>query len=94
MDKYYTITISLPIQGELEGVFLYDKETGIYTPLTDGAQYTYTHTGESDRLAIVEMAGDAAQRDKAVKYIRQGHLYMEKEGAIYDALGRKIGETK
>ena len=94
LDKYYTITISLPIQGELEGVFLYDKETGIYTPLTDGAQYTYTHTGESDRLAIVEMAGDAAQRDKAVKYIRQGHLYMEIEGAIYDALGRKIGETK
>lgn len=103
LDKYYTITISspfrgiegvFPLQGEPEGLFLYDKEEGYYTPVADGAEYTFTYTGKADRFYIVRAPGRKDQNDKAVKYIRNNHLYIEQSGVIYDALGRKIGETK
>lgn len=94
LDKYYTITVSLPLQGEPEGVLLYDKEEGFYMPIADGAEYTFTYTGVSDRFAIVRAPGRRDQNDKAVKYIRNNHLYIEQSGVIYDAFGCKIKETK
>ena len=102
LDKYYTITFELnnpmvndPINDQMVNtLYLYDKEVNAYTPITDGAQYTYTFTGDSDRFAIVRTPGQEENLPKAVKYIRDSHLYIEKAGVIYDAIGRKIGKAQ
>ena len=81
-----------PITNNL---YLFDKETGVYTPLADGAQYTYTVTGNTDRLLIVRKnSAEETQRPAATKYIRDAHLYIRIDGTLYDAQGRKIGESK
>ncbi len=97
LDKYYTLTVEInqhlsPITNNL---YLFDKETGVYTPLADGAQYTYTVTGNTDRLLIVRKnSAEKTQRPAATKYIRDAHLYIRIDGTLYDAQGRKIGESK
>ena len=91
LDKYYTITISnlqYPISNDL---YLYDKETDRYTPLTDGAQYIYTVSNNSDRLSIVRKSQTVQdQPHSATKFIRDAHMYIRIDGALYDANGRKI----
>lgn len=91
LDKYYTITISnlqYPISNDL---YLYDKETDRYTPLTDGAQYIYTVSNNSDRLSIVRKGQTVQdQPHSATKFIRDAHMYIRIDGALYDANGRKI----
>jgi len=90
LDKYYTITVSSPPQGGSEGAYyLFDQEENTYTPLVDGAQYTYTFTGNTDRFMIVR-SPEQLTSPHAVKYIRDGHLFIEKDGMIYDAIGRPI----
>ena len=91
LDKYYTVTVSLPLQGEMEGAYLYDKEDNTYTPLVDGAQYTYTFTGSQNRFAIVRRPSESVTpRQTAVKFIRDTRLYIERDGVLYDIFGRKI----
>ena len=94
LDKYYTITITNDQSPITNDLYLYDKQTGIYTPLTDGAQYTYTFTGASDRLSIVRrndpIANGQSPVTNAIKYIRDAHLYIEIDGVTYDACGRII----
>ena len=91
LDKYYTITISnlqSPISNDL---YLFDKETDRYTPLTDGAQYIYTVSNNSDRLSIVRKGQTVQdQPHSATKFIRDAHMYIRIDGALYDANGRKI----
>ncbi len=91
LDKYYTITISnlqSPISNDL---YLYDKESNIYTPLTDGAQYVYTASNDANRLTIVRKMQEVTdQPHNASKFIRDAHMYIRIDGALYDACGRKI----
>ena len=96
LDKYYTITFETlnPKSSTLNPLYLYDKEENTYTPLADAAEYTFSFTGDSDRFAIVRTPGQKENPEKAVKYIRNSHLYIEKAGVIYDAIGRKIGEAQ
>ena len=96
LDKYYTITFETlnPKSSTLNPLYLYDKDENTYTSITDGAQYTYTFTGDSDRFAIVRTPGQEENLPKAVKYIRDSHLYIEKAGVIYNAIGRKIGKAQ
>lgn len=93
LDKYYTISFEIlnPKSSTLNTLYLFDKDENTYTPITDGAQYTFTFTGDSGRFAIVRTIGQEENPVKAVKYIRDTHLYIEKAGVIYDAIGRKIG---
>lgn len=93
LDKYYTITVTLannpsPLANNL---YLLDKETGVYTPLTDGAEYIYTITDNADRLSIVRKASaEELQGSSATKFMRGGHLYIRVDNKLYDASGRKI----
>ena len=93
LDKYYTISFEIlnPKSSTLNTLYLFDKDENTYIPITDGAQYTFTFTGDSGRFAIVRTPGQEENPVKAVKYIRDTHLYIEKGGVIYDAIGRKIG---
>ena len=89
MDKYYTIHVQNTGGGDF--LYLYDKEDNTYTPLVDGAQYIYTFTGSQDRFAIVRRtSGTVTPRQSATKFIRATRLYIEKDGVLYDAYGRKI----
>ena len=94
LDKYYTITITNHHSPITNHLYLYDKQTGSYTPLTDGAQYTYTFTGSSERFMLVKRSGSQEQIVKASKFIRDAQLYIDMDGVLYDAFGRKIGERK
>ena len=107
LDKYYTISVEIPdnpspvthnpspvtdnpspVTGNL---YLYDRATGIYTPLVDGADYTYTFTGSVDDLSIVrKSASHDLQRPSATKWIENGRLYIRVDNHLYDACGRKI----
>ena len=94
LDKYYTITVTANPSPVTDNLYLYDKQTGSYTPLTDGAQYTYTFTGSSERFMLVKRSGSQEQIVKASKFIRDAQLYIDMDGVLYDAFGRKIGERK
>ena len=90
LDKYYTLSVRCTDDRTLGGLCLLDKETGIYTPLTNGAEYTYTFTGNPHRFAIVRRPGASEEGGvKAVKVIRNGHLFIQRDGVWYDASGRK-----
>jgi hypothetical protein len=93
LDKYYTITVEIPDNPSPvnDNLYLYDRSTGIYTPLVDGADYTYTFTGSVDDLSIVrKSASHDLQRPSATKWIENGRLYIRVDNHLYDACGRKI----
>ena len=91
LDKYYTITITHYQSAITTDLYLYDRETDLYTPLIDGAQYTYTFTGNGERLSIVgKSAIEPENRCAAIKFMRGGHLYIRVDEELYDASGRKI----
>ena len=57
----------------------------------DGAQYIYTVSNNSDRLSIVRKGQTVQdQPHSATKFIRDAHMYIRIDGALYDANGRKI----
>lgn len=98
LDKYYTIRIQvLSDQVRSTDMFLYDKEEGSYTPLTDGAQYTFTFTGSAERFVIVRRKNSSTKgqstKYEGTKFLRDGILYIEREGVVYDAFGHKINKS-
>lgn len=91
LDKYYTITITHDQSPITNDLYLFDKETGVYTPLTDGAQLVYTVSNTNGRLSIVRKSqAMQEQPHSATKFIRDAHMYIRIDGALYDACGRKI----
>ena len=90
--KTYPITSSLSPQGEPEGAFLLDKESGEYTELTEGATYTFKCGAEPRRFVITKRSGQieddqTAEEIAPYKFIQNGILYIRLGDRLYDGTG-------
>ena len=90
--KTYTITVSLPLQGEPDGAFLLDKESGEYTELTEGATYTFKCGAAPRKFVITKRGGSEEENEqseeiKPYKFIQNGILYIRIGERRYDGTG-------
>lgn len=102
-DENYTFTFGYP--EEEDDIYLLDVQTGIYTRIVDGNNYSFA---TSDKIAdnrfiltrnapgvatgVENAQGGDNLRDKALKFIYQDKMYIFIRGVLYDSGGRRVGE--
>ena len=89
MEFYYTGSQTL---------YLFDQEANTYTQLTDGATYTFDAVpyATSMRFHIVaekgsttDLEGSGEWKVESEKFIQNGHLYLRRNGLLFDATGKR-----
>lgn len=102
-DAEYTMHFS-HLNGRAD-LALYDNETYITTNIEEGTEYTFYAVPDSEitgRFSIIERdnsskvttgaesASDSSMKGEAVKFIKDGHLFVLKGGVLYDATGLRV----
>jgi len=89
------------VYDEEETLYLLDTDNNTYTQVVTGSSYTFTcaDKGEHNRFVLTRRAPqiatgvDGVQDDngaKAVKFIKDGKLYIFMRGVLYDATGKVV----
>ena len=97
-DSHYTIRFEYIGEEELA---LYDAETGIYTPITNQAEYEFesSNTEASARFAIVRYVpqvptdietGPGGSGRQVKKMILNDMLYISVDGMLYNVNGKVV----
>ncbi len=87
--KYYTLTIH-SASATVSDLLLWDVMNNVYTPMTDGAEYTFVYENNPDRFRIVRAQELQEETPVAQKFIRNGILYIRRGESVHDALGQSI----
>lgn len=89
--KTYTITVTGNPSPVTEDLYLLDKESGVYTELTDGATYTFKCGADTRSFRIVSLNGDEdEQKVNAEKFIQNGILYIRQGNRLYNGTGKLL----
>lgn len=99
-DNIYTFTFDY--SEDERPLYLIDMNTQTYTRVVEGNEYIFstTDTNAHNRFVLTHNApsiatdidnlGGAIISDKAVKLIKDGRLFIIRDGGIYDALGTTV----
>ena len=93
-------TFTFDYADDAEELYLYDKVTGEYTRVENGGTYSFTTTDNIEHARFVltrdtyktPTGFEDVEEEKAesTKFIKDEHLYILRDGRLYDATGRLV----
>jgi hypothetical protein len=98
--NHKTYTISVEISGNpspvTDNLYLLDTETGLYTELKDGVEYSFKCGAATRRFVITRRADQLIQdnqdpdRDQPIKFIDNGLFYIRIGTRLYNGTGNLL----